>query len=84
MQKYVPQKHPDMCIGTISENPAYPMNADADGPAVALKGRVPVRVKGPVSKGQPVYAWADGVCTTIASTGLVGIVPESSTMILEN
>jgi len=73
-----PAKASDMCIGTISDNPAYLMNADADGQAVALKGRVPVRVKGPVSKGQPVYAWADGVCTTIASTGLVGIALESS------
>jgi hypothetical protein len=73
-----PAKASEMCIGTISDNPAYLMNADADGQAVALKGRVPVRVKGPVSKGQPVYAWADGVCTTIASTGLVGIALESS------
>lgn len=73
-----PAKASDFCVGTISDNPAYLMNADADGQAVALKGRVPVRVKGPVSKGQAVYAWADGVCTTIASTGLVGIALESS------
>lgn len=72
-----PAKASDMCVGTISDNPAYLMNSDAEGQAIALKGRVPVRVKGPVSKGQPVYAWADGVCTTIASTGLVGIALES-------
>ena len=73
-----PAKTSDMVVGTISDKPAYLMNADAEGQAVALKGRVPVRVKGPVSKGQAVYAWQDGVCTTIASTGLVGIALESS------
>jgi hypothetical protein len=55
------------------------MNSMADGQAVALKGRVPVRVKGPVSKGQAVYAWQDGCASTIASNGLVGIALESST-----
>ena len=37
--------------GVISENPAHLMNADCDGQAVALRGRVPVRVIGPVVKG---------------------------------
>jgi hypothetical protein len=37
--------------GVISENPAYLMNSDCDGLAVALRGRVPVKVIGPVSKG---------------------------------
>ena len=69
----------DLAIGVISENPAYLMNAEADGQAIALKGRVPVRVQGPVSKGQPVYAWQDGVASTIASNGLVGVALESST-----
>lgn len=71
-------KMSDFPIGVISEKPAYLMNAEAEGQAVALKGRVPVRVKGPVSKGQAVYAWQDGVATTIASTGLVGIALETS------
>jgi hypothetical protein len=42
-------------IGVVSENPAFIMNeglADNGGTAVALKGRVPVRVVGPVKKGQ--------------------------------
>jgi hypothetical protein len=68
----------NFAIGVISEKPAYLMNSEAKGQAVGLKGRVPVRVKGPVSKGQPVYAWEDGVATTIASNGLVGIALESS------
>lgn len=66
------------CIGVISEKPAYLMNSHIDGQAIALKGRVPVRVAGPVKKGQPVYVWADGICTTMATTGLVGIALESN------
>jgi len=55
------------------------MNEESEGQAIALKGRAPVRVKGPVSKGQAVYAWEGGVCTTIASMALVGVALESST-----
>jgi hypothetical protein len=73
-----PAKASEMCIGVVSTDPAFMMNSEADGQYIALKGRVPVRVKGPVSKGMPVYAWADGVCTTIASTGLVGIALETN------
>ena len=74
-----PAKVSDFAIGVISENPAYLMNSMSNGQAVALKGRVPVRIKGPVSKGQAVYAWQDGVASTIASNGLVGVALESST-----
>jgi hypothetical protein len=68
----------DLAIGVISEKPAYLMNSEAEGQAVALKGRVPVRVQGPVSKGQAVYAWQDGVASTIASNGLVGVALETN------
>ena len=37
--------------GVISTDPAYMMNADADGQYVALAGRVPCKVTGPVAKG---------------------------------
>lgn len=37
--------------GVISTNPAYLMNNDAAGLPVALTGRVPCQVQGPVSKG---------------------------------
>jgi hypothetical protein len=37
--------------GVISSNPAYLMNAAAEGLPVALRGRVPVQVLGAVSKG---------------------------------
>jgi hypothetical protein len=54
------------------------MNSDSEGQYIGLKGRLPVRVKGAVKKGQAVYAMAEGVCTTIATTALVGIALESS------
>jgi hypothetical protein len=37
--------------GVISTNPAYLMNAESDGLAVALRGKVPCKVVGPVKKG---------------------------------
>ena len=69
----------DICIGVISDNPAYLMNSEAEGQAVGLKGRVPVRVNGPISKGQAVYAWKDGVCSTMTTNALVGVALETST-----
>jgi hypothetical protein len=39
-------------IGVVSTNPAYLMNSELkDSVAIALKGRVPCKVKGPVRKG---------------------------------
>ena len=73
-----PAKVSDLVVGVVSDKPAYLMNADADGQALALKGRVPVRVSGPVSKGQAVYAWQDGIASTIASNGLVGVALETN------
>ena len=37
--------------GIISENPAYLMNSEATGQAVALQGKVPCKVVGQISKG---------------------------------
>ena len=65
-------------IGVVSTDPAYMMNSDIDGQYIGLKGRLPVRVTGVVKKGQAVYAWENGVCSTLATTGLVGIALESS------
>jgi hypothetical protein len=49
-------------IGVISEYPAYKMNADqVGGVYVALKGRVPVKVVGPVVKGQALIGTAHGL-----------------------
>jgi hypothetical protein len=38
-------------VGAVSTNPAYLMNAQSPGVAVALRGRIPVNVVGPVTKG---------------------------------
>lgn len=74
----IPAKFSDICVGVVSTNPAYLMNSKSDGQAIALKGRVPVRVSGAVKKGQAVYAWEDGVCGTIQTIALVGIALESN------
>jgi len=66
------------CIGVVSTDPAYMMNSEAEGQYIGLKGRLPVRVKGAVRKGDAVYAMADGVCTTISTTAMVGIALESN------
>lgn len=48
-------------IGVISENPAFMMNKDLEnGVYVALKGRVPVKVIGTVSKGDRLIASDNG------------------------
>jgi len=49
-------------IGVISGYPAYKMNSDLDGGVyIALKGRVPVKVIGPIQKGQALIGTAHGL-----------------------
>lgn len=51
-------------IGVISENPAYMMNSELEGGVyVALKGRVPVKVHGPIVKGNRLMASSHGAAT---------------------
>ena len=69
----------DIPAGVVSTAPAYLMNSDLDGIAVALAGRVPVRVSGPVEKGQLVRANDDGVASATASGERVGIALETNT-----
>ena len=48
-------------IGVISSNPAFMMNKDLEGGTyVALKGRVPAKVTGPVNKGDRLTAGSQG------------------------
>lgn len=47
-------------LGVVSTNPAFLMNDEADGQAIALRGRVPVKVVGPIRKGQPLICNQDG------------------------
>jgi len=65
-------------VGVISEKPALLMNAEAEGQAIALKGRVPVRIVGEVHKGQKVYAYNNGCASTTSNAHLVGIALESN------
>jgi hypothetical protein len=46
--------HDPSVAGVVSTNPAYLMNDTVEGVAVALQGRVPCRVLGPVVKGDRV------------------------------
>ena len=58
--------HNDLDVfGVVSSQPAYLMNSELDGVAIAMTGRVPVRVVGKVKKGErlisssvPGVAWA--------------------------
>jgi hypothetical protein len=48
--------HDPRIAGVVSTNPAYLMNGAEPGVPVALQGRVPCRILGPVSKGDRVVA----------------------------
>jgi hypothetical protein len=50
--------------GVISTNPAYLMNSGESGAPVALRGKVPVKVIGPVTKGDSL------VTSTVAGTAM--------------
>jgi hypothetical protein len=48
-------------LGVVSTNPAFMMNKDLEGGTyIALKGRVPVKVSGPVNKGDELVAGNNG------------------------
>lgn len=48
-------------IGVVSKNPGYMMNSELEnGTYIALKGRVPVKVTGPVNKGDCLIAADNG------------------------
>lgn len=68
-----------IAVGVVSTQPALIMNEDLDGQAIALKGRVPVRVIGPVKKGQAVYVYKDGCASTEINGGsIVGVALASN------
>ena len=52
-----------LVLGVISEKPAYLMNSESTGQAIALRGRVPIRVVGPVIKGQTLVSGPDGTAS---------------------
>ena len=68
-----------MPAGVISTQPAYLMNSElANGVAVALVGRVPVRTVGSVIKGQVVYCDNNGVASVTSQGQKVGIALETN------
>jgi hypothetical protein len=73
-------------IGVVSANPAFMMNKDLEGGTyIALKGRVPVKVVGAVTKGQRLIA-ADQGCAVAAvphANDVFAIALESSSDISE-
>lgn len=65
--------------GVISTDPAYMMNSEADGQYVALRGRVPCKVIGPVKKGdvlitsnRPGFAMASDQPHLVSASCMVG------------
>ena len=52
--------------GVVSTEPAHLMNSTVDGVAVALRGRVPCKVEGPVNKGDIIVSGTTpGVATAL-------------------
>jgi len=68
-------------LGTVSKNPAYMMNSELEGGIyIALKGRVPVKVAGKVSKGDRLVAANGGVaCVAGLLENVFAIALESNT-----
>jgi hypothetical protein len=60
-----------MVAGVISTSPAYLMNAISAGLPVALSGRVPCLVQGPVAKGDRLVNIATGVAGRLDVTKYV-------------
>ena len=69
----------DIAIGVVSTNPALMMNSEAEGQYIGLKGRLPVRIIGPIKKGQAVYVDDNGCASTAINGGsIVGVALETN------
>jgi len=64
--------------GVVSDKPAYLMNAESDGQAIALVGRVPVRIIGAVRKGDEIKVYADGIASVDGYGDRIGVALESN------
>jgi hypothetical protein len=47
-------------LGVVSSYPAYLMNSEEDGVSVAISGRVPVKISGPITKGDRLVSAGNG------------------------
>ena len=79
-QEVTAAKEGDRALGVISPSPAYMMNAHlAGGQFVALKGRLQVKVIGPVNKGDRLIATDNGCAKASSShADVFGIALESN------
>jgi len=73
-------------VGVVSTDPAYLMNSEANGVAVALRGRVPCKVTGVVKKGDvliasdtPGHAMVGAMPHTLSPLQIVGRALETKT-----
>jgi hypothetical protein len=75
----------DRAIGVVSANPAYMMNSGLEGGTyIALKGRVPCKVIGPIMKGQRLVAGSNGAAQFAhTATDVFAIALESSDDVAE-
>lgn len=79
----------DRAFGAVSANPAYMMNSGlVGGIYIALKGRVPIKVEGPVRKGDKLIAFHDGYAGVAADimknmTIRIGNLPDTFAIALE-
>jgi hypothetical protein len=65
-------------IGAVSTNPAYMMNSGLEGGTyIALKGRIPVLITGPVNKGDEIIP-ADGGCGKAGEGKVFAVALESN------
>ena len=64
-------------IGVVSTAPAFLMNKDAEGQAIALKGRVPCKVVGAVNKGDELVP-ADNGCAKVGTGKVFAIALNTS------
>jgi hypothetical protein len=74
------QHHDTAVAGIVTSNPAYLMNSDLEGvhvTGVALMGRVPCRVLGPVKKGDLLVSAPDGYAQATQSANAGTIVGKS-------
>ena len=74
----------DDVLGVVSSYPAYLMNSEEDGVSVAIAGRVPVKVSGPINKGDRLVSAGNGTARAASkeectSLNVIGRALESDT-----
>jgi len=60
--------------GVVSTNPAYLMNSEGDGVAVALRGRVPCKVTGSIKKGDMLVSAGNGAARAEANPSVGALI----------